>query len=59
MITDTRMTAYLHSLEDGDGALCEEIAKEAVKNRVPIIRRETAAFLKTMVTLKQPERILD
>lgn len=59
MITDERITAYINSLDSGDGALCDEIAGEAVKSHVPVIRRETAALLKTMVALKKPERILE
>ena len=59
MITDERITAYLHSLDSGDGEVCDEIAREAAEARVPIIRRETAALLKTMVTMKQPGRILE
>ena len=59
MITENRLTAYINSLDQGDGELIEHIAETAVKNRVPIIRRETAALLKTMVTLVSPVRILE
>ena len=59
MITDERITAYINSLDSGDGEVCDEIAREAVQNRVPIIKRETAALLKTMVAMKQPVRILE
>ena len=59
MITENRLTAYINSLDQGDGDLIEHIAETAVKNRVPIIRRETAALLKTMVTLVSPVRILE
>lgn len=55
MITDERITAYIHSLDSGDGILCDEIAREAAGSCVPIIRRETAALLKAMVALKQPK----
>ena len=59
MITENRLTAYINSLDQGDGELIAQIAETAVKNRVPIIRRETAALLKTMVTLVSPARILE
>ena len=59
MITENRLTAYINSLDQGDEELIEQIAETAVKNRVPIIRRETAALLKTMVTLVSPARILE
>ena len=59
MITENRLTTYINSLAQGDGSLIETIAENAVKNRVPIIRRETASLLKTMVTLVAPNRILE
>lgn len=59
MITDERITAYINSLDSGDGELCDGIAREAAASCVPIIRRETAALLKTMVALKTPRRILE
>ena len=59
MITDERITAYINSLDSGDGELCDEIAGEAAASFVPIIKRETAALLKTMVALKQPKHILE
>ena len=59
MNTDERITAYINSLDSGDGELCDEIAGEAAASFVPIIKRETAALLKTMVALKQPKHILE
>lgn len=59
MITDERITAYINSLNSGNGAICDAIEREAADSHVPIIRRETAELLKTMVTMKQPERILE
>ena len=53
MITDERITAYINSMDSGDGEICDAIAKEAVESFVPIIRRETAALLKTMVAFLQ------
>ena len=52
MITDERITAYINSLDSGDGEICDEIAREAAASYVPIIRRETAALLKTLVAMK-------
>ena len=59
MITDSRITDYINSLDPGDGELCDGIAREAVRSGVPIVRRETAALIKTMLALKKPERILE
>lgn len=35
MITDSRITDYINSLDPGDGELCDGIAREAVRSRVP------------------------
>ena len=59
MITDNRISDYINSLDSGDGELYDGIAREAVRSGVPIVRRETAALIKTMVALKRPERILE
>lgn len=59
MIVDERTVCYLNSLDDGGSPLCREIAKKARAGGVPIVRKETAAFLKTMVALKRPKEILE
>lgn len=59
MIVEERIRDYLHSLEPDQGQLCEAIAREALKNDVPIIKKETGALLKTMVAAKQPRAILE
>ncbi len=59
MIVNERITSYLHSLDQGNGALLDSIEEEAVRGRVPIIRKETAALLKTLVAMKRPENILE
>ena len=59
MIADSRITDYILSLETGQGQLCDRIEQEALAARVPIIRRETAALLKTLVAAKAPRAILD
>ena len=59
MINDERIITYINSLENGDSPLLRAIAREARDSFVPIIRRETASFLKTLVELKRPMRILE
>lgn len=59
MIVRERITDYINSLEPDRSPLLEEIVKKARAGRVPIIRDETAAFLKTMTVLKQPKAILE
>lgn len=59
MIVNDRITAYIQSLDKGNGSVCDRIEEEALAARVPIIRKETAALLKTLVAAKRPERILE
>lgn len=59
MIVNERLTSYLHSLDQGNGELLDRIEAEAVRDFVPIIRKETGALLKTLVALKQPRAILE
>lgn len=59
MMDQERITQYIHSLDQGHGAFCDQIAKAARADRVPIIRKETANFLQTMVAATRPKRILE
>lgn len=59
MIVDDRIRDYLHSLESGQGVLLDTIEKDAVRNGIPIIRRETGALLRTLVAALRPSRILE
>lgn len=59
MIVNERIVSYIHSLETTNSSLLDEMEKFAVDNYVPIIRKEMESFLRTMVTIKQPKRILE
>ncbi len=59
MIVDERMKTYINSLDPGNTGVLEEIEREALKNRVPIIRREMQTFIKMLLAAKQPGRILE
>ena len=59
MIVNDRITDYIRSLESSQGSLLDSIEQEAERERVPIIRRETAALLRTLVAALRPARILE
>lgn len=59
MTIDERTITYINSLENGDSPILQTVAREARDSFVPIIRKETAAFLKTLVEMKRPLRILE
>ena len=59
MIVDERLVTYLHSLETENSEILEQIEKEAIESYVPIIRKEMQSFLKVLLRIKRPQRILE
>ena len=59
MIVDKRMVEYIHSLETRNSEILEKIEQEALRERVPIIRKEMQSFLQVLLLLKKPKRILE
>lgn len=59
MIVDERMVTYIRSLEVPESAVIEAIEQEALRDRVPIIRKEMQSFLKILLIIKRPMRILE
>ena len=59
MIVDERMVTFIHSLETENSEILETIEKEALDTYVPIIRKEMQSFLKVLLAIKKPKRILE
>lgn len=59
MITDERYTAYINSLEMGGPSYLNELEAYAVQNQVPIIRKEMQSFMRTLLVMNKPKRILE
>ena len=59
MIVDERMVTYIRSLERPENPVIEVIEQEALENFVPIIRKETQSFLKVMMLMNRPARVLE
>ena len=59
MIVEERILSYINSLEKENYPVLEEIEKEARKDGVPIIRKEMESFLRVMLSIKKPMRILE
>lgn len=59
MIVNERITAYINSLVVPGSDISEQIKKEALADRVPIIRSETASLLKFFVSFAKPMQILE
>ena len=59
MIVDERMVTYINSLDRGNTPILDQIEQEARLDEVPIIRREMQSFLKVLLSMKQPKKILE
>ncbi|HAJ73678.1 MAG TPA: O-methyltransferase [Lachnospiraceae bacterium] len=59
MIVDERMITFINSLDTGNTPFLENLEEKARKAFVPVIRREMQSFLKVMLRMKQPYRILE
>ena len=59
MIVNERIVSYIHSLEKGNGEMCDKIEEYAHCTNVPIIRKEMESFLKVIIGIKNPKSILE
>ena len=59
MIVDERLVTYINSLDAGNTAMLDQIEREATADYVPIIRNEMQSFLKFLLAMKKPARILE
>jgi predicted O-methyltransferase YrrM len=59
MIVDERLVTYINSLDTGNTPILDAIEKEALESYVPIIRKEMQSFLKVLLAMQRPKRILE
>ena len=59
MIVDDRMVAFINSFDKGNTPFLNEIEKFALETEVPIIRKEMQTFLRFLLTMKKPMKILE
>ena len=59
MIVEERMRTYINSLDPGNTEFLENLEKDALSSGVPIIRREMQSFIKVLLAVKKPKRILE
>ncbi len=59
MIVDERITAYINSLSIELPLYLGTLEKEAVKEEVPIIKKETQSLLRFLLAMKKPAHILE
>ncbi len=59
MIIDERMVSFINSLDTGNPSYLNEIEEFARATDVPIVRTEMHSFLRFLMKMKQPKRILE
>lgn len=59
MIVDERLVTFINSFDAGNTEILDTIEREALDSFVPIIRKEMQSFLKLLLAMKKPKRILE
>lgn len=59
MITDERISTFIHSFDTGNTPFLNELEQYAVKTNVPIIRPQIQSLLKLFLLIKQPRAVLE
>ncbi len=59
MIVDERVTAFINSMDTGNTEFLDEMERFAKATEVPIIRKEMQSFLKLLLAINRPQRILE
>ena len=59
MIIEERIVAYMNSLAKELPAHLYELEKEAKKNKVPIIKKETQGLIRFLLKIQKPRHILE
>jgi predicted O-methyltransferase YrrM len=59
MIVEERIVSFINSMNRDDEGIVGEIEREALADEVPIIRKETKEWMKTMLLIQQPSKVLE
>ena len=59
MIDMDRTSSYIESLDTGNGKFLDELERFSIETDVPIIRKQMQSFLKVMMKMQRPTRILE
>ncbi len=59
MIVNERIVTFINSLDTKNSEILETIESEARAADIPIIRKEMQSFLKVLLLMKKPERVLE
>ena len=59
MITEERISTFISSFDTGNTPFLNELEEYAIKTNVPIIRPQMQSFLKLLLAMQKPKRILE
>ncbi len=59
MIVDERIVTYLNSLASENSPFLESLEREARRERIPVVRKETQGLLKLLLAMSRPKEILE
>ena len=59
VIEQDRMRSFINSLDSGNAPFLDELERQAIKDEVPIIRKDTQALLKFLMAQSKPVNILE
>ncbi len=59
MISEDRIQTFINSLDKGNEPFLDELEEAALSDEVPIIRKDTQALLRFLMTLLRPVNILE
>lgn len=59
MIIDGRITSYINSLNKDISKQLIDLENEAIKNKVPIIKKDTQSLLRYLLKIYKPKNILE
>ncbi len=58
-MTEDRLTGYINSLYSGNSGILDKLEKQALLDRIPIIRKDAQAFLRFILFSSGPREILE
>ncbi len=59
MVVEERLRGFIHSLDSGNTKFLDRIEQEAISQNVPVIKKETQQFLKMLLSMNRPKKILE
>ena len=59
MINPERLTTFINSMDSGNEPWLDELEQQALKDEVPIIRKDTQSLLRFLMKLQRPVNILE